>query len=683
MAQAEYLQQRYGKEAADRLRQLAENTDKFSDPQVLHLWSGLLNIALQEGDVPQSRQLCRRIADKEPSNVQVRYLLFELARHAQDEAAMDQALTELKRIAGRSTYWLYGQAVLLSMRAREQQGGDSLLDQALSCLSEARELRQSWGRIPLLAADIYYQQGKSNEALKNYLEAIDLGERNPAAIQKTVQLLFQKQRSADADQLLRRLERERGASSVDLSQASAAAALYKGEFSRAVEMARKAASHDSNDYQERLWLGQVLGFLGRRAKVEGQSSEAEPLLADAEKTLRRAVEIEPQAVETWVALVQFLSAGGKEDKAEEAITEAGTKISPRKAPLALAQCYEAIHRIGAAQEKYEAALDAAPQDPSMVRAVADFYYRTGKVGPAEALLRQIIDGKVRSQEADVTWARRQLALILIARGGYANVQKARDLIEKNLATETSAPDRRLIVRVSRRDEAIRVLESMLQEQSATPQDRFALAKMYLAAGAWVKANAQFRSLVANYPDELRYVTTYVAALLQRGEISNAEVYLDRLEKIAPAQFFTVSLRAEALVAQDESEKALDLLKRFVDKPDARPLDQSERLRLVAEKIEQLGRRLTKPGQEPMAAQYARQAGVLYRIYVAAEPRAGPAAGGVLGAPGEDRRGPGLAGSNRGQHCCRCARPGGVPSFSRKARPTRNNCSGWIAFWSSP
>ena len=46
---------------------------------------------------------------------------------------------------------------------------------------------------------------------------------------------------------------------------------------------------------------------------------------------------------------------------------------------------------------------------------------------------------------------------------------------------------------SRRDEAIHTLEDMLHEQTATPRDRFALAKMYLAIGSWSKAELRFRA----------------------------------------------------------------------------------------------------------------------------------------------------------------------------------------------
>ena len=64
--------------------------------------------------------------------------------------------------------------------------------------------------------------------------------------------------------------------------------------------------------------------------------------------------------------------------------------------------------------------------------------------PAEALLRRIVDGKVKAGDADMIWARRQLAVIFSARGGYRNMQKARDLIEQNLAAaEASVADRRV------------------------------------------------------------------------------------------------------------------------------------------------------------------------------------------------------------------------------------------------
>ena len=84
-------------------------------------------------------------------------------------------------------------------------------------------------------------------------------------------------------------------------------------------------------------------------------------------------------------------------------------------------------------------------------AAADFYCRTRKSALAEVQLNRIIGGKLGSPEADIFWARRELALIVANRGGYQNFQRARELIDKNLATaEASVLDRlaRAIIDIS-------------------------------------------------------------------------------------------------------------------------------------------------------------------------------------------------------------------------------------------
>ena len=68
------------------------------------------------------------------------------------------------------------------------------------------------------------------------------------------------------------------------------------------------------------------------------------------------------------------------------------------------------------------------------------------------------------------------------------------------------------------------------------------------------------------------------------------------------------------MAKDQPEKALELLNSYLDKPDARPADRNMRIRLVAEKIEQLARRMTKPAQKPIVARFNQQAELLYRTY---------------------------------------------------------------------
>ena len=88
-------------------------------------------------------------------------------------------------------------------------------------------------------------------------------------------------------------------------------------------------------------------------------------------------------------------------------------------------------------------------------------------------------------------------------------------------------------------------------QQATPEDRFGLAILYLAAEkqmksqsstgsktdagdqdvtAWVKASKILRDLIVSQDSEPRYLAIYVNALLEHGDVNAAELYMNKLEK---------------------------------------------------------------------------------------------------------------------------------------------------------
>ncbi len=283
---------------------------------------------------------------------------------------MDRALKDIERVAGQDVYWHYGQAVRLTWMAEDKKKSkaavDQMLNDALKHITAARDLHPSWSRLAVLMGVIYAEQGKMDWALNKYLEAIELGERSPQIIQRTLQLLFEKQRFTQADDLLQKLEKQQVSFTSDLNWVTAQVALHQKEFGRALETARKAAA-GSKKYQDYLWLGQMLIVVGNQAKADGQAKQAQELLAEAEQTLRRATEIAPTVAVNWVALVQLYGATEAKDKAEKAIREASQKISVKEAPLALAQCYESMRNMDAAQKQYEAVLAAAPKDPVGVR----------------------------------------------------------------------------------------------------------------------------------------------------------------------------------------------------------------------------------------------------------------------------------------------------------------------------
>ncbi len=647
LARCEYLLLRYDTKAGDYIAKLGENIDSFSDADRVRLWNGLLNAARRTGDMKLAKQFMDMLAQKDPNNLEVQFLRLEQAANNQDIVALEEALKDVKKVEGEGPLWLFGQARLLVVKALKENN-PALFDEALQDLTQARDLRPSWSRIPLFMGTIYDQQNKSDQALKCYMEAIDTGEHGPAAARRTVQILFQKQRYADAEKLLRRLDTQQVPFTPELTRLWVQLMFQQGEFDAAVAKARQVVSEKSDDYKEHLWLGQMLGIAARRAKAQKHDKEFSDFSAEAEKSLRRAAELKGDAPETWVALVAFLSSVDKASAAEELIDKARGKIPAEKAPVALAQCYEAVEKNDLAMEQYKLALAANPNDPEVVRSVADFYQRIGKMVEAEALLRLIIDGKVKGDDANLFWARRQLAQITAAKGGSINIEAARNLIEQNLtATGNSADDWRMIAtfdtidpRKSRRDEAIDILRKMMEGKQATLDDRFNLAILYLASekqskgqssagsktdagdkdnSAWIKASSILRDLVVSQDSDPRYLAIYVNALLDHGDVYGAESYMNKLVKNFSNAAATIILQAQILVRHNQLDEALELMKTFVDMKNAIPTDRSKRIRMMAESMEQLTEQMKSPDQKTMAEHYIRTAEMFYRQYVDEHP----------------------------------------------------------------
>ncbi len=632
LARAQYLVARYGKEAGPRLANLLESTEKFTAADTAQLERGIAAACLRIGEFSQARRLCQSLARREPNNLQVRLLLFDLALRAQDDSGLGELLEEIKQIEGEGAFWHYGSALHLALQA--QKKGRGALEAAQKHLVEARNLRPAWSRVALLAAHLCEQEGDEELAIEQYLRAVNLGERNPQAIRRVVQLLAERQRYAEADRVLRMVEEQSMPLSAELNRLASDISLRLDDFDRALELARQAA-RVSNQYQDHVWLGQVLGILGQRARAEKRQAEAEKLWAEAQREFRQAIQMSNQATAAWVALVQFLGRTGQKEEAQKALAEAQRSIPPQQAPLALALCYEAILDLAQAEKKYQEALAAAPADATPVRQIAEFYLRTGKGGQAEPHLRRLAASEVRAKDEsrareDRIWARRALALLLLGKGHYENLLEGLDLIEQNLKEPNpTIQDQRakalLLSAMPRREqqeEAVRLLEQVLRDyRGATPEDRFVLARLYLRLGRdkWSQATRHFRALMAAAPREPRFVAAYGAALLAHKELSEAEMWVNRLEQIAPGQLPTLSLRARTLCERNEHEKALGLLQGYLNQPDSQGEDRPARMLAVASTLEDLGQQASQGPTAAVAARFIAEAEKLFRQYCELRP----------------------------------------------------------------
>ena len=430
-------------------------------------------------------------------------------------------------------------------------------------------------------------------------------------------------------------------------------ALRSGEFDRADKLLHDPKIANSNNWKDQVWRGEALNILGRHAWREGRIAEAEVRLGDAEAAFRRAIELNDQAAEAYVSLVEFFSALGQKkfnNKAREVLARARAHLPPNESHWALAKMYDALKEKDNARKEYEVALAAAPDDSTSIRNLADFHLRNQGVAAATPLLTKILELKGKAKPQDVIWARRQLALLTASQGGYPNLLKARMMIEENLASgELAAEDLRakatflaLDPRRAKRMEATEALETLLRHPDlGTLEDRYTLAQVYLALGNMRKFRKHMRPLLAKDPPDLRFIRTYIAAELESNELAEVEIWLSTLERVAPDWIDTVRFRADDLVRRDRPDEALALLRRFAERPDASPARLLEDQHSLVEIFEQLANRLSesqKPERTATGKRFSEGSGTVVPPLCRAASRGGDAPGRLLGPPRPRGRG---------------------------------------------
>jgi len=611
LARANYWAKREGARAKGALAELEKNVNKLSDKDLLVLYRGLASAYRRFGDLPKAIECWTRVVDKHKNDLDARLVLFDLALEAGNEEAMNKWVEEIKRIEGdEGTLWRYGKACQLIWQAKKTKNQE-LLEQARSELVPVAARRPAWSRVALCQARIDDLRQQDSSAIKNYLQAIELGERDPEVIRRTAQLLYQKQRISEADDVLQKLP-EQSMLSGDLQRLAAQISLEKQDFGRALALAQRAVSAQSKNFRDHVWLGQMLSASRRN----------EP----AEREFRRAVELADTEPEAWAALIFHLARTGQKKEAEGALLQARQKLLPDQGALTLAQCYQAIDRLDQARELYQTALKAKPDDMATLRSVAGFCLANRESEEAKRHLNRILALKQNAPEdEDLQWAKHILAIMLSTTGNYQDVLKAQDLMdipEKGVAGRTSsekAEDLRVQALVLGTQKSLRQQKkavALLEKMNApTPDDRFLLARLYESVGDWPKAREQMARLAAAFPERPEYVSSYARSLLMHGQTEDAQPWvatLERLPTMANSYEF-IEAKARLLAGQGKADQVAALVMSFPDRKEAKPAERADRLQLGANLLDSLSQ------ADKTAKRFTEAAEAMYRELATVKP----------------------------------------------------------------
>ena len=550
--------------AQPELTKLEADLPFFEGANRDQLLQGLGQAFLIVGDAKSCTRLWNELAKSQPTNLDVRLHLMQLAYRDDQGNELARLVEEVRRLEGGGALTSYGEASLLVLRARAGDGAG--LAEARRKLGEIGKWRPSWAAVPLLEAEAFEVERRTDKALEKYQAALERGETRLGVVRRVLELLAGQGRFADAQALLSKMpERVQVVSGFDRVSIQLALVNPEGAGANeaairrtALDAARKKVAADSTDYRDYLWLGNMCLLAGERA--------------GAEKAFRRARDLADTRPETWAALILTLAQTAPE-KAESEMGAAKGKLTRQDLPGVLASGYEALGRPEQAEAEFKNAIAARPEDPVALRAAASFYARSGQPDKAEPYLRKAIDPRTKAPEDVAGWARRTLAFGLALRGNLEQFREAEELVKEHPGETVEDAAARALVKATRaehRQQAIQLFESLSTVRTAAaPEMKFLLAQLYEANGDWSKAKLNLQALLAEAGKNPTYVAYCVRAALRHKEVDEAESGVQRLAELDGPALVKLELRARVLHAQGKPEEAVKLLNAYAQEKDAR------------------------------------------------------------------------------------------------------------------
>ena len=651
------------------LKKLGDNTDAMSEAEKLAIWNMLGNMCIQANEVDLGRVYFRRVAEKEPKNLRVRSMLCELDLRAFEKGKivdlqeLDRLIDELEQLSGRGIDWLYGKAIraLVQAEGKETAKDDKpkLLSEARGYLFDAIKLRNDWTPAYVLAGKICELQGEGDLALEFYVRAFMQGERNSDFLGRTVRLLVPLQRSDEATLLLDILEKQKSAVVGEMQKTYVTVKAFRcknEEIGDVEKLIEQSVAADSKDAKDCAWQGELYACLAYRlkaiAKTNADANKPNEWMRDTAmlkmaqrgvNSLLKATQLNPQYDDAWATLVQLLAEIGQAARATPLIEVAEKTLTGERAPLTIGACWEFVNEPAKAEKKYQAAVEASPQNGRVLRTLADFYVRRKKAADAEPWLRKILSLQPPATLIDTCWARRNLAMLLKGHD-FENRRQALAVLDENLAGgAATTEDRRLKVQFLMADprkeslsDAIAEMEKLMKKApDATPDDRFLLARLYLRKCDMEAGEAEKTRYRSAYEEQMRvilgakrvqprYLFSYILALMERKEYEDADRWLGTLEKAIqnpndqdlkihfeplPTPFEAMQIRAEYLYRQGQYTELADKADNYVY--NLKTPDRGDQIHLVAGLLEGYANRLKADHQPAVAGGFMSKAETLY------------------------------------------------------------------------
>jgi tetratricopeptide (TPR) repeat protein len=579
---------------ADARKTLIEGEAKVVVGQKATLWRALGDFYKTQNDLASARAAYTEWARLAPDNPEPRLSLCELELTTGDDARIARAVEEVRKVGGlKSYFWRLAKIEDLT-RDRPKESPDPARDARR--LEEAdvlaREIQQSDPQLALgylLEGRIAERRKRPDQAAEAYEKAVERG-GGQAAIVPLVAILVKQNNTAALDRIRQKVSGLPG----EFDRLAAQQALSVGNKERAEELSQKALQGDPQGLDTRVWHAEVLKKLGRPE--------------EAEKTLAELIKQKPEAPSPRLSLL-MLQLGRKDSKAAaETVEGIRTHVQTEFPELLLAQCYRAVGDYAKAATYYQEAMRKRPGDVAVLSSAAQFFESIGRRDESEQVLRA-----VRERDPSATWATRRLALSLASRvGNRAAWEEALKLVGPERRPDDVTDD--MITRATvyahspepaQRRKAVAVLEEVLAQMPTLAKVHEEVGRLLMSLGEKAKAREHAAKAAEGDRAAPEAILLYAGILVDAKDLDGAETQLARLVKIDPDGLPVAEVKARILAARGKgAEGAAILEKAFADRigaPDAlevgakmvpllTTLGQPEAAERVARKLEGLGPR---------------------------------------------------------------------------------------------
>jgi tetratricopeptide (TPR) repeat protein len=476
------------------------------DPKNVEMLRLLADVYMENDQVEEAIGTYRRALELSPSDAHLRLSLINALKTSE---RYQEAAEEYEKLIKQSPdeISLYQELGELYVQLGQPQ-------RAKATWAEIEKLKPDDPATRLLLAEIYRKNGFKEDAIAQYEEAIRLAPGNPDYIEYLGEYHYKQGEREDALRTWRRMVEGEGGTGVNYSRL--AEVLNRHGFkAEAIEAAQKAVELAPEEFRYWTQLASLLADSGR--------------YDEALKALETASRIAPTEYFREGTFSQIIEIYRKQGVLDEKIAELEGKPEDLQNLKILARMYHLRGNVTKLMEKLKKAAELVPEDPSVLRWLAEVYER-------QSLYLDAIKTYERLVEVDGANAREYYGDIA---KGYMRLGKRDEAIEaakRAIAHSPRNPEgyrvlSDILIRWGETEEAIENLKRAVRLQPDSIETRIELARAYQRANRLYPAAEQYWRCF-ELADEMELKLSFVPSLMGvYYQLGRPEELIERFEEM--------------------------------------------------------------------------------------------------------------------------------------------------------